>query len=71
MIDADKIIIGILLLTNFTIFFLYLRHQKKIRARKESIELSEFMLDLLHGDGLVKVSRVNPSDVMLRSPRGR
>ena len=45
--------------------------KKDLKKREESYELNEFMLDLLSGDGLIRVSRVAPHDVLIKSPRNR
>jgi hypothetical protein len=37
--------------------------------RPESYELQQFLHDLTAGSGLVRVIRVSPVDVMIRSPR--
>lgn len=46
-----------------------LKFTKKIKDRPQSVELKEFIQDLLMGDGLVKISRVDSANVVLRSPR--
>lgn len=54
---------------NFTLLALYFRAKKQKHKRSDSRELQEFMLDLMQGDGLIRITRVNPSDIFLRSPR--
>lgn len=44
---------------------------KKLPPRPETYEVQELMTDLLRGQALVRVERVAPADVFLRSPRGR
>jgi hypothetical protein len=41
------------------------------RPRPEAYDVQELMTDLLRGQALVKVERISPADVLLRSPRGR
>jgi hypothetical protein len=41
----------------------------KIADRKQSIELREFLADLLSGPAILGVARLDPNDVMLRSPK--
>lgn len=46
--------------------------QKSIEeARPESVEVKELLADLAHGNALVKISRVNPSDFYLKRPSDR
>ncbi len=47
--------------------------EKKINPPKvkDSYELSQFMMDLLAGDGLIRVQRIAPHDVLIKSPRNR
>lgn len=39
--------------------------------KQESYEVKELMSDLLSGSALIKIERIAPADVILRSPRGR
>lgn len=54
---------------SITIFFLF--KKKKTQAKTPPPDFSEFLLDLMQGGALLKIQRVNPEDVMLRSPRNR
>ena len=47
---------------------LYLK-LKSVKARPESVELQEFLMDLLSGGGLVHVKRVASADVVMRVRR--
>lgn len=40
-----------------------------IKSRPDSLELQEFLLDLLNGSGLIHVKRISPTDILLRSRR--
>lgn len=60
---------SISLIFNLILIFLYLKSRKQKNKINDSRDLQEFMLDLMKGDGLVRVTRVNPSDIFLRSPR--
>lgn len=46
-------------------------HLWKRKSQTESYDAQALMTDLLHGHALVRVERVAPADVFLRSPRGR
>lgn len=59
-----------LFITNLITAILFYQFKLKIKQRPETLELQQFMLDLLQGSALVKVSRISPADIMLRSPRG-
>lgn len=61
-----------LILNAFSTGFIYYqaRQFEKLAKRPESVELKEFLFDLLSGDGLIQVKRIATSDVVLRSPRG-
>lgn len=63
------IVISISLALNIFLVFTYYRVKKAVRTRQNSLELNEFLMDLLAGEALIKVSRVSPTDVFLRSPR--
>lgn len=45
--------------------------QARNKEREPSVELDEFIADLLNGNGIVKLTRINPHDIFLRSPRAR
>lgn len=60
---------GISILLNIVFLIFILKSKKQKKKTSDSRELQEFMLDLMHGEGLVKVTRINTSDVFLRSPR--
>jgi len=63
-------IIAALIITNLgTIAYFLLK--KKSQPKVNSRELDEYLLDQLRGGGLIRVQRVNPEDVFLRSPRAR
>ena len=51
--------------------FLAFRQRKKATAPPPSLELREFLADLASGAGVIRVTRLDPSDLMLRSPKGR
>jgi hypothetical protein len=40
-------------------------------APREDYDAQALLTDLLHGSALIKVERVAPADVLIRSPRGR
>lgn len=49
---------------------LYQKNQKlkaTLNARPESVELQEFLLDLMTGTSLVKISRVDSTNIVLRT----
>ena len=65
-------IIYLLTITNLGLLSLsiYLwRKAKLIKSRPESMELDEFLMDLLAGGGLVHVKRIAPTDIVLRARR--
>ena len=41
-----------------------------LKPRTESIELQEFLGDILSSGGIVRVERIAPIDVLVRSTRG-
>lgn len=47
--------------------FYYQLH--KIKRRPDSYELQEFMSDMINGEGLVRITRVSPVDVVIRARR--
>jgi len=48
--------------------YLILRLRRK-PPKPQSLELQEFLGDLLSGPGIVAVSRIDPSNILLRSPK--
>ena len=64
-------IIYVLIATNLaSLFFLYRQRRNALsKPRKDSIELAEFLGDLLNGGGVLHVKRVDPSDILIRSRR--
>lgn len=62
--------IAALLVSNAYFAYLYFREKKKkSKDKHQSLELSEFLSDILNGEAMVRVTRVAPVDVFLRSPR--
>jgi ABC-type bacteriocin/lantibiotic exporter with double-glycine peptidase domain len=61
---------AISVLSNIILTFLWIKNKKSKQKLKDSRELNDFILDLMNGEGLVKVSRVDPANIMIRSPRG-
>lgn len=45
----------------------FLRSQRK--RRPKSIEAEELLGDLLQGEAVLRIHRISPTDVLLRSPR--
>jgi hypothetical protein len=69
----DLLVIGLLVsfVGNGFLLYRYFKLKQTIKDRAPSLELDEFVADLLNGAGVVKISRVNPHDIFLRSPRAR
>lgn len=44
---------------------------KKKQPKSNSIEIREFLTDLLSGPAMLAIARIDPGDVMLRSPKQR
>jgi ABC-type bacteriocin/lantibiotic exporter with double-glycine peptidase domain len=66
------LIIALLLISNIIFIVLFLRAKKKLKSpEKDKTELYAFMQDLMNGTGLIKVTRIETSDIFLRSPRAR
>ncbi len=43
----------------------------KRKGASETYDAQALLTDLLHGSALIRVERVAPADVLIRSPRGR
>jgi integral membrane sensor domain MASE1 len=43
--------------------------RNKLKTRPQSVELREFLADVMQGAGMVKVSMVDPDRLMVWSPR--
>ncbi len=48
-------------------FYLFFRNKKK--PKQETYEVGELLSDLLAGQAMVRVERIAPADVLIRSPR--
>lgn len=70
MIDLIYILIFLNVVQGASNLFLW-RKSKTKKHRPDSVELSEFLFDLRAGGALLHVKRVDPADVVIRSPRGR
>lgn len=53
----------------FLNFFLFTKCKALKKERPESVELKEFLADLLAGPAIVSVGRVDPQAILLRSPK--
>lgn len=73
MIIIDYIIYFLFLVSIVLNVVLALKYSKykKSKNSSDSYELSLFIRDLLEAEGLIKITRIAPSDIFLRSPRGR
>lgn len=71
------IVLILLLFWSISLNALFYFRLKQKSLKKETLELQEFLIDLMSGAGLIavaqsgKVSRVDPDNVFLRSPRER
>lgn len=72
MIDLNYVIAALFVSNLATLYFYFsLRKKLKNTPKKDSEELQEFLADLLNGDALVRVQRISPVNVFMRSPRGQ
>jgi len=63
-------LITILLMSNIVFVLLYIRERKHpTKKQSNSGELTEFISDLVQGEAVVRITRIAPNDVFLRSPR--
>lgn len=72
MIHSMIEIIYILIASNVCALALaayFWRQSRKTKDRPESIELQEFLIDLLSSGGLIHVKRIAPTDVVMRARR--
>lgn len=60
----------ILFTTNVVTLVFLKKTKQKVTAKQMPAE-NALLLDLLQGEAMVRITRVVPSDVFLRSPRGR
>lgn len=63
------LILGITNIVTAVLLAIIFIKSKKIKQRPESLELQEFLIDLLSGDSFIQVKRISPGDVLLRSRR--
>ena len=70
MIDLIYLFISLVVIQSFFIAYLfYLLRQEKKKPRPDSVELTEFLLDLRAGGAMLHCRRLDPSDIVMRSPR--
>jgi len=51
----------------------YHRTQRRLITQppqQQSIELQEFLRDLMAGDALIRVERISPEEIFIHNPRG-
>lgn len=64
------LLIVALLISNAIFIFLFIREKKrKAKIKTSSGDSSELLRDLIDGEALIKITRIAPTDVFLRSPR--
>lgn len=63
------VIIVALIISNLAFLGLFITTKRRQKSRRDSREAEELLLDLLAGESLIKISRISPTDVFLRSPR--
>lgn len=59
----------ILFITSLLFNAYLLSRIKKTKSRPQSVELKEFLADLMTGAGIVAVGRIDPTNILLRSPK--
>lgn len=50
---------------------LWFKYKTTPQKRGQSVELQEFLADLMSGYAIVAVSRIDPGNILMRSPRAR
>lgn len=67
MISVTTLLLGVSLISNAALAWLLFHPKSKLKT--QSYDVRELMRDLSRGGALIKMTRVNPEDVLLRSPR--
>lgn len=49
--------------------YLFLKTKSQKKTRPQSVELQEFLADLLSGPAIVAVGRIDPNSILMRSPK--
>ena len=65
------IILTALLVLSLTLNAYLFNQVKKFKAKPEAYGVAQLLHDLTAGTSLVKIERVAPEDIFLRSPRDR
>ena len=66
-----KFSIGLNIFLVFAFFAsFFIRMKPKQLPPKHSLELQEFLADLMVGDGLIRVERISPANVFMHNPKG-
>jgi hypothetical protein len=68
MIEFIYALIVVCLSQFAAILHLYFKVKRK-KHRPDSVELSEFLFDLRAGGAMLHVRRIDPSHIVMRSPR--
>lgn len=72
LIDTILTILSIFMISwNIYLIFRVKKLKSQIKDRKPSIELDEFLSDLYAGGALLRVNRIDQTNLLMRSPRGR
>ena len=62
---------GLSISLNIALTIAYVSERRRNKKRKETIDAQDLLMDLMAGEALVRVTRISPTDVFLRSPGGR
>lgn len=66
----DLYLVGLCLTASLGLNAFFLMSRKTQSKEPQSQDAKRLLMDLLRGDALVRITRIAPEDVLLRSPRG-
>lgn len=70
MSDLSYLAIAVLFVSNLSLGVLLFRERRKAKKRRPDISAQEMLFDMMNGGTVLKIQVIDPSNLIMRSPRG-
>ena len=70
MSDLSYLAIAVLFVSNLSFGVLLFRERRKAKKRRPDISAQEMLFDMMNGGTVLKIQVIDPSNLIMRSPRG-
>jgi hypothetical protein len=70
-LNTTAVLVAIICVSVILNGLLFIQTLKFKKAPAQTLELRQFASDLFRGEALLRVTRIDPADILLKSPRGR